>query len=131
MVVGGLPCSPRVIAVDRPHREHPQALLPGKNLKLLSVLDCEYLTTDVVNTQHRRNPQLVPAKAFALAGKQIAELGKSSVGGINGVGPHRLELRRSRSIAVVHRHHIDAIHLNARLQSSLHSVETVLGEALG
>ena len=71
MVIGRLPRSPRVIAINRPHRKHPQALFPGKNLKLLSVLNCEYLTGDVVNTQHRRYPQLIPAKAFALVGKQI------------------------------------------------------------
>ena len=71
MVVGNLPRSPRVIAVNRPHRKHPQTLLPGKNLKLLSILNCEYLTGDVINTQHRGYSQLVPAKAFALAGKQI------------------------------------------------------------
>ena len=71
MVVGNLPRRPRVIAVDRPHRKHSQTLLFGKNLKLLSILNCEYLTGDVIYTQHRGYPQLVPAKAFALAGKQI------------------------------------------------------------
>ena len=126
-----LPRRPRVVAVERPHREHSQALGPGERFQAIGVLQGEHLREHVVDAQHRRHPQLIPPEALALAGEQRRHLREGGVGGVDGILAHRLELRRSGAVAVIHRHHVDAVDLHAGDEGDLHGVHAILREPLG
>ena len=128
--VGQLPRGAGIVAVERPHREHPQPLGPGECLEAIGILQGKHFAGDVVHAQHRRHSQLVPAKCLALAGEQRGHLRKGGVGGIDGILAHRLERWRGGAVAIVHRHHIDAVDLHAGHQGGLHHVDAVLRETL-
>ena len=131
MEVGQLARGPRVVAVERPHGEHAQPLGAGEDLEAIRVGQGKHLRRDVVDAQHRRHTELVPAKRLALAGEQARHLREGGVGRVDGVLPHCLELRRRGASAVVHRHHVHSIDLHAGHKSSLHDVQAILREPLG
>ena len=89
--VGQLPGRSRVVAVDRPHGEHPQPLGPGKYLEAIGILQGEDLTGDVVDAEHRRHAQLVPAERLPLGGKQRGQLREGGVGSVDGILAHRFQ----------------------------------------
>ena len=130
MVVRQLAGSARIIAVERPHREHSQPLGPGERLEAIGVLQCEHLCPDIVDAQHWRDPQLIPAERLPLAGEQRGHLCKGRPRCIDGIFAHRLECRRRGAVAIVHRHHIHAIDLHARSKGDLDGVHAVLREPL-
>ena len=130
MEVGKLARGPRVVAVDRPHGEHPQSLGTGECLEAIGILQGEHFAGDIVDAEHRRHAQLVPAKRLPLAREQGGHLRKRGVGGIDGIFAHRLECRRRGAVAVVHRHHIDAVDFHARSKGDSDGVHAVLREPL-
>ena len=63
-----------VVAGHRPHREHPELLHAGKVFKQLRVGDGEHLGEHVVDADHRRHAELVPAEALLVFGEQRRHL---------------------------------------------------------
>ena len=130
MGVGQLAEGPCLVAGDRPHREHAEALLTGEVLQQLGVGGGEYLAGDVVYADHRRYAELVPAEADSKAAMELAELAEAGVGGIDGVLAHGLQGRRCGAVAVIHGHDVDAIKLHSRRQGLTHHFQAVGCKAL-
>ena len=130
MRVGRLAGGAWIVAVERPHREHSQPLGPGERLKAIGVLQREHLCVHVVHAQHWRDPQLIPAERLPLAGEEGGHLRERRPRGIDGIFAHRLECWRRGAVAVIHRHHIDAVDFHARSEGDLDGVHAVLREPL-
>ena len=130
----GLPETAGGVAGHRPHRQHPETLGAGEVLERLGVGDGEDLGGDVVDPDHRRHPDLIPAEGLTEFAVERRQLGVGGLGGLDRVGAHGLGVRaagRRGGLAVVHRHHVDAVEFDARADRRADHVQAVGGQARG
>ena len=130
----GLPETAGGVAGHRPHRQHPETLGAGEVLERLGVGDGEDLGGDVVDPDHRRHPDLIPAEGLTEFTVERCQLGVGGLGSLDRVGAHGLGVRaagRRGGLAVVHRHHVDAVEFDARADRRADHVQAVGGQARG
>ena len=124
----------RGIASDRPHRQHSEPPGSGEVLERLRVGEGEHLGGDIVDPDHRGHAELVPPERLAEFTVERTQLGVCRLRGVDGVGAHGLGFRpagRRRRLAVVHRHHVDAVEPDTGTDGRAHDVQAVGGQTAG